>query len=166
MLLTRRSASPWNGWFNYTWSRVTDREDGRDTPRSWDQTNNFGAGVTWTDGGWQATLAGTYHTGWPTTPLRLVVSESGVSEWVAGPRNAGRLGAFASVDLRVSRDFVLRHGTLNVFAEATNLTRPREPVLHRLQLQARLAPALSNSIGSTATGCRWCRTSACSGNTD
>ena len=25
------------------------------------------------------------------------------------------------MDLRVSRDFVLRHGTLNVFAEATNL---------------------------------------------
>jgi hypothetical protein len=122
MLLTRRSASPWNGWFNYTWSRVTDRENGRDTPRSWDQTNNFGAGVTWADGGWQATLAGTYHTGWPTTPLRLVVSESGVSEWVAGPRNADRLRAFASVDLRVSRDFVLRHGTLNVFVEATNLT--------------------------------------------
>jgi outer membrane receptor protein involved in Fe transport len=121
MLLTRRSASPWNGWFNYTWSRVTDRENGRDTPRSWDQTNNFGAGVTWTDGGWQATLAGTYHTGWPTTPLRLVVSESGASAWTAGPRNAGHLNAFASVDLRVSRDFALRHGTLNVFAEATNL---------------------------------------------
>jgi hypothetical protein len=122
MLLTRRSASPWNGWLNYTWSRVTDREDGRDTLRSWDQTNNFGAGVTWADGGWQATLAGTYHTGWPTTPLRLVVSDSGASEWVAGPRNADRLRSFASVDLRVSRDFVLRHGTLNVFAEATNLT--------------------------------------------
>ena len=72
--------------------------------------------------GWQATLAGTYHTGWPTTPLRLVVPETGASEWVAGPRNADRLGAFASVDLRVSRDFVLRHGTLNVFVEATNLT--------------------------------------------
>jgi hypothetical protein len=122
LLLTRRSASPWNGWFNYTWSQVTDRENGRDTRRSWDQTNNFGAGVTWTDGGWQATLAGTYHTGWPTTPLRLVVPESGASEWVAGPRNADRLRSFASLDLRVSRDFVLRHGTLNVFAEATNLT--------------------------------------------
>jgi outer membrane cobalamin receptor len=122
VLLTRRSASPWNGWFNYTWSRVTDRENGTDTPRSWDQTNNFGAGVTWTDGRWQATLAGVYHTGWPTTPLRLVARESGVSEWEAGPRNAERLGSFASVDLRISRDFVLRRGTLNVFVEATNLT--------------------------------------------
>ena len=96
--------------------------DGTDTPRSWDQTNNFGAGVTWTDGRWQATLAGTYRTGWPTTPLRLVARESGASEWVAGPRNAERLGSFASVDLRVSRDFVLRRGTLNVFVEGTNLT--------------------------------------------
>jgi hypothetical protein len=54
--------------------------------------------------------------------LRLVARESGVSEWETGPRNAERLGSFASVDLRVSRDFVLRRGTLNVFVEATNLT--------------------------------------------
>ncbi len=127
LLLTRKSASPWNGWFNYTWSRVTDRVDGRDTRRSWDQANNVGAGLTWADDGWQVTLAGTYHTGWPTTPVKFVADGSGQAEWLAGPRNSRRLPAYASVDLRVSRDFTLRHGTLNVFAEATNLLDRANP---------------------------------------
>jgi hypothetical protein len=127
LLVTRRSDSPWNGWFNYAWSRVTDREDGTDTRRSWDQTNNFGAGLTWAEGGWQATVAATYHTGWPTTPLRFVPSAGATGAWVAGPRNADRLAAFASMDVRVSRDFALRRGTLNVFAEATNLFNRDNP---------------------------------------
>ena len=127
ILLTRKSASPWNGWFNYTWSRVWDREDGSDTRRSWDQTNNVGAGITWAERGWQATLAGTYHTGWPTTPLRFVSSGPGTGDWVAGPRNARRLPGYASVDARVSRDFVLSRGTLNVFAEVTNLLDRNNP---------------------------------------
>jgi outer membrane cobalamin receptor len=127
LLLTRKSDSPWNGWFNYTWSRVKDREDGTDTRRSWDQTNNVGAGLAWSEGAWRATVAGTYHTGWPTTPLRFSSSGAGTGGWVAGPRNADRLPAYATVDVRVSRDFVLRRGTLNVFAEATNLLDRNNP---------------------------------------
>jgi hypothetical protein len=127
VLLTRRSASPWNGWFNYAWSRVSDREDGTDTPRSWDQTNNVGGGLTWSNGGWQATLAATYHTGWPTTPVRFVSTGPGTGRWAAGPRNSGRLASYASVDARVSRDFVLTRGTLNVFVEATNLLDRENP---------------------------------------
>ena len=121
LLLTRRSNSPWNGWFNYSWSRVYDRRNGKDTLRSWDQTNNLGGGVTWSDGGWQATLAATYHTGWPTTPVRLVGTIPGEQTVVVGPRNASRLRSYASVDARVSRDFELPRGTLNVFAEVTNV---------------------------------------------
>ena len=121
LLLTYRAESPWSGWFNYTWSRVTDHVDGSTVRRSWDQTNNVGAGVTWADGPWAATLAGTWHTGWPTTPLSFVSTGPGTGEWVAGPRNATRLTAFASIDARISRDFALPHGTLNVFAEVTNM---------------------------------------------
>ena len=40
---------------------------------------------------------------------------------MAGPRNATRLESFASIDARVSRNFALPRGTLNVFAEVTNL---------------------------------------------
>ncbi len=119
-LLTRKSASPWNGWLNYALSRVVDRENGTDTRRSWDQTHNLGGGITWADGPWRATLAGIYHTGWPTTPLRVTGTTPGSQSVVVGPRNSGRLGAYASVDARVSRDIPLPRGTLNVFAELTN----------------------------------------------
>ncbi len=121
LLLTRKSNSPWNGWFNYSWSRVYDRRNGKDTLRSWDQTNNLGGGVTWSDGGWLATLAVTYHTGWPTTPVRLFGTIPGEQTVVVGPRNASRLRSYASVDARVSRDFELPRGTLNVFAAVTNV---------------------------------------------
>jgi TonB dependent receptor-like, beta-barrel len=121
VLLTRKSDSPWNGWINYAWSRVYDRRNGKDTLRSWDQTSNLGGGITWSEGGWQATLAATYHTGWPTTPVRLVGTVAGEQTALVGPRNASRLNSYASVDARVSREFTLKRGTLNVFAEVTNL---------------------------------------------
>lgn len=121
VLLTRKSDSPWNGWINYAWSRVYDRRNGKDTLRSWDQTNNLGAGITWSENGWQATLAATYHTGWPTTPVRLIGTVPGEQTVSVGPRNAARLSSYAAVDARVSRDFALPRGTLNVFAEVTNM---------------------------------------------
>ena len=46
-LLTRRSDGPWNGWLNYTWSRVRDEVHGADVRRSWDQTHSVGGGITW-----------------------------------------------------------------------------------------------------------------------
>lgn len=118
LLLTRRSSNPWNGWFNYSWSRVRDRIDGRDVPRSWDQTHSVGGGLTWTDGGWQATLAGSWHTGWPTTPVHGLE---------IGTRNSARYKDYASVDLRVSRDFTLARGELTVFGEVTNALDRRNP---------------------------------------
>ncbi len=118
LLLTRRSANPWNGWFNYSWSRVRDRIDGTETPRSWDQTHSVGGGLTWTDGGWQATLAGAWHTGWPTTPVHGLE---------IGTRNSARYKDYASVDLRVSREFTLPRGELTVFGEVTNALDRRNP---------------------------------------
>ena len=78
-------------------------------------------------GDWQATLAATYHTGWPTTPVRLVGTVPGSQTVSVGPRNASRLGAYASVDARVSRDFALPRGTLNVFAEVSNAFDRQNP---------------------------------------
>ncbi len=123
LLLTRRSADPWNGWVGYTWSRVDDRIDGADVPRSWDQTHAVTAGLTWTSGPWDATLAGLWHTGWPTTLLQL--DESGGV--VTGPRNGARLGDFASLDLRVNRRWQLPRGELSAYFEVTNLLDRRNP---------------------------------------
>ncbi len=69
LLLTRSADDPWSGWFSYAWSKVEDREAGIATRRSWDQSHAVSAGLGWTDGRWHATVAGTYHTGWPVTSV-------------------------------------------------------------------------------------------------
>jgi len=124
-LLTRRSGDPWNGWLSYTWSRVTDDEDGVETRRSWDQTHSVGAGLTWTSGPWIATLAAAYHTGWPTTPVSVAYAGTPQAAIVVGRRNSIRYDDYSSVDLRVSRSFELRRGDLDVFAEVTNAFNQR-----------------------------------------
>jgi hypothetical protein len=124
-LLTRRSADPWNGWLSYTWARVTDREDGVDTRRTWDQTHSVGAGLAWTSGPWNATIAASYHTGWPTTPVSLADADTPQARIVVGRRNSTRYQDYSSVDLRLSRDFRLSRGDLNVFAEVTNAFNQR-----------------------------------------
>jgi hypothetical protein len=121
LLLSRRSEGPWNGWFGYTWSRVRDRIDGVDYPRSWDQENAVTAGLSWSAGPWSATLAATYHTGWPTTPVIVTDATAPDAEIVLGRRNSLRFSYYGSLDARLSRDFTLKHGELNVFAEVTNL---------------------------------------------
>jgi hypothetical protein len=124
-LLTRRSGDPWNGWLSYTWSRVTDDEDGVETRRSWDQTHSVGAGLTWTSGPWIATLAAAYHTGWPTTPVSVAGAGTPQAAIVVGRRNSIRYDDYSSVDVRVSHSFELRRGDLDVFAEVTNAFNQR-----------------------------------------
>ena len=126
-LLTRRSGDPWNGWLSYAWSRVTDDEHGVETRRSWDQTHSVGAGLTWTSGPWNATLAANYHTGWPTTPVSVVDAGTPQATIVVGRRNSIRYSDYSSVDVRLSRDFELPRGDLSVFAEVTNAFDRRNP---------------------------------------
>ena len=127
VLLARRSPDPWNGWLSYTWSRVEDRIDGRDVPRSWDQTHAVSTGITWAKAPWDASVALTYHTGWPTTTVRLVTPDGSSPAVAIGVRNGDRLEAFASLDLRVSRTFPLRIGELTAHAEVTNALNRDNP---------------------------------------
>jgi len=126
LLLTRSADDPWSGWFSYAWSRAVDREAGRDTRRSWDQSHAVSAGGVWSEGPWRATIAGTWHTGWPVTPLAVRDTAIGPAV-VIGRRNSARYGYFASLDLRVSRDFDLRRGSLTAFAEISNVLDRRNP---------------------------------------
>jgi len=126
-LLTRKGTGPWGGWLSYAWSRVQDHVDGADVLRSWDQTHAVGGGISWSDHGWQATLVGAWHTGWPTTPAQLVDAGSTTETVAIGPRNSIRYSDYASIDLRVSRDFGLPHGELTVFGEITNALDRHNP---------------------------------------
>lgn len=125
-----RDTGPLSWWASYTWSEATDHIAGREQPRSWDQRQAFQGGMRWSDRGWDLSLAASVHSGWPTTDLQLVeagLDENGEPVYVAvpGPRNAANLGTFASVDLRVSRQFDLSKGTLTAFLEISNVTNRR-----------------------------------------
>jgi outer membrane receptor protein involved in Fe transport len=128
LLLNRRGAGPWGWWLSYTWSQADDNIDGADVERSWDQTHSFNAGLNWLSGPWDVTLAGTWHTGWPTTPVTLGAAPPGeVPPVVIGERNATRFDAFKSVDLRVAYTFSLEKSELLTFVEFTNLLAQKNP---------------------------------------
>jgi outer membrane receptor protein involved in Fe transport len=106
---------PWQWWFNVAWSSVEDQLDGRDVPRSWDQPWSVGGGMIRSGERWTIAVAASWHEGWPSTSLAL---EDG--RLVAGPLNAGRVGSFQSIDVRVSRKIELPRSTLTVFGELIN----------------------------------------------
>ena len=116
-----RNTGSWNWWASYTWSEVSDRIDGRDVPRSWDQRHALQAGFAWRDERWNFSMAASVHSGWPTTGLTL--DETGGA--VPGPRNALQLPKYASVDMRLSRTFDVRRGSLTAFVEISNMFNRR-----------------------------------------
>jgi hypothetical protein len=127
LLLRAEPWTGWNAWFGYTWSRVEDRIDGRDVLRSWDQTHAFNVGVSWVRGPWAATMTNSYHTGWPITTLTQATDPGGATRIEFGARNAARTDFYNSLDVRVTRTFVLPHGALDVFVEASNALSRENP---------------------------------------
>jgi outer membrane receptor protein involved in Fe transport len=121
LMIRRNDGRPLSWWLSYTWSSVEDDIAGETQPRSWDQAHLFTGGVSWRNEHWELTLAGTYHTGWPTTEVDLAELEPMPLIGV-GTRNAQRLGAYRSIDARVARRFPMESaGVLTVFLEVNNL---------------------------------------------
>lgn len=130
-----RSKREWTWWGTYTLSKVTDHIDGRDVPRSWDQRHAFQGGISWSNKIWSAAAAASIHTGWPATDLSFRQSgtdANGEPVYVVtpGPRNELVLPTFASLDLRLSRTFDVRRGSLMAFVEISNTTNRRNVCCH------------------------------------
>jgi outer membrane receptor protein involved in Fe transport len=124
--LTMNRGGPFTWWAGYSRSSIEDEIDVLKIPRSWDQPHALQAGLDFRRSDrWSLMLAGTYHTGWPTTSIgATTVSEpdgSTTVEPVPGPRNGMRFVDYHRLDLRASRHFRLGGGELTVFAEITNL---------------------------------------------
>jgi hypothetical protein len=122
--MARGGAFDW--WAGYTLARAEDEIDGRMVPRSWDQRHALNLVVRYRGGGaWDVTLAGQYHSGWPTTDVHAEAVDNPDGSLairpILGPRNARRFPPFHRLDLRVQRRFILDHGTLGLFIEVTNL---------------------------------------------
>jgi outer membrane receptor protein involved in Fe transport len=113
-------------WMSYTRSDARDRIDDAWAPRSWDQPHagKFLVGYQWH--GWLVSLAGTAHTGWPTTPVTAVGTQqpdgSIEVEAIPGVRNSARLPAYSRFDLKLRRSFALRGGQLSLTLDVINLT--------------------------------------------
>jgi outer membrane receptor protein involved in Fe transport len=122
-----RTDGPFTWWASYTLSEATDRIDGIDELRSWDQRHALQGGLAWSSEKWDIAFATSIHSGWPTTDLMLIedgIDDDGEPEFVAvaGPRNVERLGSFGSLDLRISRKWKLERGSFMAFLEISNLT--------------------------------------------
>ena len=121
-LSLRQSVGPaLNWWLSYTWSSVEDDFGGMRTPRSWDQPHLLSGGVTWRNEDWELSLAGAYHSGWPTSELTLIESEE-TPIVATSLRNERRLDDYRRLDARVARTFDLAGaGALTVFLEVNNV---------------------------------------------
>lgn len=139
----------WSGWLGYGWSRAEDRIEGHHVPRSWDQRHTFNLGIVWAKGPWTATLANSFHSGWPTTIWQTADPAAG-PHIAVNRRNRSRLQFFNTLDLRVTRTFVLPHGALDVFIEANNVLSRRNPccVRHAVTRNADGSLILTRDIDS------------------
>jgi outer membrane cobalamin receptor len=116
-----RNGGPHSWWLSYTWSSAHDIVEGTKTPRNWDQTHSVSGGMSWHNDRWELSLAGLWHSGWPTTDLALIEAEP-IPLVATGARNARRLGNYAALNARAERTFRFqRAGSLGVFLELSNL---------------------------------------------
>ena len=131
----RYAAGRFAGWASYTHSRVRDRVDGEWQSRNWDQRDLATAGLAWRGDLWEASLATTWHRGWPTTEAELLTLEP-FPLVETGKRNAENVGNYWRIDARIARRFDLDSaGELTVFAEVNNLTKRNNDCCVEYQLE-------------------------------
>jgi hypothetical protein len=117
LLLRYESTMPVSGWISYTRASVTDRIDGRDVPRAWDQRDAASVSINYRLGSrWNFNLAGTYHSGTPTTPV-VAHLENGRIVSAPGELHSDVLPPYRRVDARLSRT----HGALTLFVDLFNV---------------------------------------------
>ena len=121
VLLRHDSQGAFSGWINFTHATASDEIGGRDVPRAWDQRNAATFVVNYKIGEyWNFNVAGTWHTGWPMTPL-LVSIDGNLVETELGPLRSERLRAYRRADLRVSRRVVRGSGAFTFFVDLFNV---------------------------------------------
>jgi hypothetical protein len=124
-----------SGWASFTHSRVHDRVNGEWQARNWDQRDFATAGLAWRGDFWDASLATTWHRGWPTTEAELLTLEP-FPLVETGKRNAENVSNYWRIDARISRRFDLDSaGELTIFAEVNNLTKRNNDCCVEYQLE-------------------------------
>ena len=120
-----RGQKVFNWSVSYVWARTTETINGSVVPRERDQRHTFHFDVAWQpDPRWQLTAAWQYHTGWPTTGTVYTTATLNDGRVITvgnfGPLYGDRLPAYHRLDLRVTRLYRLKHGTLRAFLDVFN----------------------------------------------
>ena len=123
MLSGRRGAFTLNA--SYALAQAEESIDGRWVPRARDQRHTWRGDLTYAPNPrWEFSVAGQFHTGWPTTDVvyslanltngrRVTVAANGV--WYGR-----RMPAYHRMDLRATRRIVLSRGELRLFLDVYN----------------------------------------------
>lgn len=99
---------------------MKDEFDDGNVRRARDQQQGLRGGMILSHGFWEFSIAGDFHTGWPTTQIELLTDEPAAIVGT-GPRNASRLDNFKSVDVRIARELVFKRSSATVFLEVANV---------------------------------------------
>ena len=121
IFLQGRTGRRLDWWLNYSLSRTEDEIGGRRFPRQIDQRHTFNADVNYGLGrGWDVNVAFRYHTGWRVTPISTEVVDGEIVP-VVGRLNSERLPDYHRMDVRLSRRFPLKSGSITAFLDAQNV---------------------------------------------
>ena len=110
--------------------------DGEWLHRSWDQRDYASGGLSWRGERWEASLAATWHRGWPTTEVELATLEPFPLVDRGQAQRGERRRTTARFDARVARRFDLgAAGELTAFLEVSNLTKRNNDCCVEYQLE-------------------------------
>ncbi|GIX05807.1 MAG: TonB-dependent receptor [Candidatus Poribacteria bacterium] len=110
----------WTG--GYAYSKVEVTEAGQTYPRDFDQRHTILFSlIARLSERTSLTISWRGHSGNPVTPVRFEAQEDGSLKPVLGPPNSERLPPFHSLDLRLSRTYRPRWGSLTAYFQVVNL---------------------------------------------
>jgi hypothetical protein len=122
------------GWAaGYTYAVNEELIGNRWTPGAWDQRHTFNINVSYVPArNWLLSAAWQIHSGWPYTDQSFYLvplNNGGVAySWAYGPTNALRGATYHRLDLRLTRTYQLRHGTLRAFVDIWNAYNSKNEV--------------------------------------
>ena len=114
------------GWAaGYTYAVNEEHVGNRWIPAEWEQRHTFNINVTYVPArNWLLSASWEIHSGWPYTDQNfyLVPLNNGqvVYSWSYGPTDALHGSTYHRLDLRLTRTYQLKHGTLRAFVDIWN----------------------------------------------
>lgn len=121
LFLRGRAASRIRWWVNYGYASTEDEISGEKVPRQIEQRSTVNVDINFDLGRrWSANLAWRFHSGWRITPV-FFEEEDGELVPVAGRTNSDHLPDYHRLDLRLSRTWPIKAGSLTVFADVQNV---------------------------------------------